>query len=207
MGDGVLVIGVGNPMCGDDAAGVDVATRLARRLGNAVTVELDNRARIGSDPEPQASACAVPPESPRCTIALAHLGSRALWDVVDGTRRPEMLVIVDAALATNDLPIGSWCKIEYPSEAGQLDEQAFRNTHSLNLRSTLDLARTVGTLPAEVWIYGIAGVEFTLGAAASPEVVAAVERLEQELYRKLRSWLEHNPCTSSPSQSRSAALL
>ena len=154
MGRQVLLIGAGNPMCGDDAAGINVATRLAQTLGDAVSVETD---------------------------------ARALWDVVEGTRRPDLLVIVDAALATDGLPVGSWRRIRFPEEADLLDEQTFRNTHSLNLRSALELARTLDTLPAEVWVCGVAGREFAVGASPSPEVEAAVDRLAKELYTRLRS--------------------
>ncbi|MHC4695475.1 MAG: hydrogenase maturation protease [Planctomycetota bacterium] len=157
MGSEVLLIGAGNRMRGDDAAGVIVVTRLAHKFGNTVSVKCD---------------------------------MRALWDVVDGSRCPDLLVIVDAAIATDALPAGTWRSVRFPSQAELLDEQAFRNSHSLNLLSILELIQKMGTPPVEVWIYAIAGREFALGASPSLEVEAAVDGLEQQLHGYIRTWLQ-----------------
>ena len=158
-------------MCGDDAAGVIAAARLARSLGDLARVVTEER---------------------------------TLWDVVDGTGRTEILIVVDAAAASEALPAGAWCRFEYPADAHLLDEHGFRNTHSLNLRAMLELADGLGTLPEAVWVYGIAGAAFTVGSPLSPPVEAGLPALELQIETDLRKWLEGAVCTNSPSHSQSA---
>ncbi len=134
----------------------------------------------------------------------AETNDRVLWNVVDGTDRPELLVLVDAAAASEALPAGQWCRIKYPADAHRLDEQGFRDTHSLNLRSTLELAKGLGTLPENVWIYGMAGATFACGSPLSTLVQQRLPALVSRIETDVRSWLELELCTNSPSPSQSA---
>jgi hydrogenase maturation protease len=128
----------------------------------------------------------------------AETNDRNLWDVVDGTDRPELLVLVDAAAPSAALPAGQWCRIDYPADAHRLDEHGFRDTHSLNLCSTLELAKGLGTLPENVWIYGMAGATFARGYPLSTLVQQRLPALVSRIEIDVRTWLEQKLCTNSP---------
>lgn len=55
------------------------------------------------------------------------------------------------------------------------------STHALGVGEAIELARTLGRLPARVLLYGIEGERFSAGDRLSPAVAVAVERLAPEL--------------------------
>jgi hydrogenase maturation protease len=64
------------------------------------------------------------------------------------------------------------------------------STHAIGLAETIELARALGRLPAQVIVYGIEGARFDAGAPLTPDVEAAVSRLA--------SAIEEELCTSAP---------
>lgn len=94
-----------------------------------------------------------------------------LWDGEDE------VVVVDAMRTGK--PAGTVARIDAtatPLPAGQ-----FGSTHSFGLAEMVELARTLGTLPERLVIYGIEGTEFTIGAQPGARVLEAVARLADEL--------------------------
>ena len=57
------------------------------------------------------------------------------------------------------------------------------STHGLGLRQAIELARSLNRLPRRIRIYGIEGRLFEIGVPPSPEILAAVESLAQQLAR------------------------
>ncbi|HVP49348.1 MAG TPA: hydrogenase maturation protease [Bryobacteraceae bacterium] len=55
------------------------------------------------------------------------------------------------------------------------------STHAFGLAEAVEIARSLGRLPARLLIYGIEGARFELGGAPSVEVADAVERVAQEI--------------------------
>ncbi len=55
------------------------------------------------------------------------------------------------------------------------------STHVFGPAEAIELSRVIGRLPANIRIYGIEAEEFELGAAPSAEVLAAVERVVEQL--------------------------
>lgn len=51
------------------------------------------------------------------------------------------------------------------------------SSHAFGLAEAVELSRALGSLPAELIVFGIAGRRFTPGAGLSPEVAAAVPRV------------------------------
>ena len=49
------------------------------------------------------------------------------------------------------------------------------STHALGVAEAIEIARSLGQLPARVRVYGIEGSRFEYGCGLSPEVEAAVE--------------------------------
>ena len=55
------------------------------------------------------------------------------------------------------------------------------STHGFGVAEAVEIARRLGRLPARLLIYGIEGASFEIGGALSVEVVAAVERVAEEI--------------------------
>src|SRR5215207_5591238 len=58
---------------------------------------------------------------------------------------------------------------------------AARSTHAFGVADAIELARTLGRLPARLEIYTIEGADFTAGAGLSPPVAAAVNALTRRI--------------------------
>jgi hydrogenase maturation protease len=59
------------------------------------------------------------------------------------------------------------------------------STHLLGVAEAIELARVLGLLPARVDVYAIEGESFAAGAALSPPVAAAVERVAAAILEEL----------------------
>lgn len=55
------------------------------------------------------------------------------------------------------------------------------STHAFGIAETVEIARSLGRLPARLLIYGIEGVSFEIGGSVSTEVAVAVERVAREI--------------------------
>lgn len=55
------------------------------------------------------------------------------------------------------------------------------STHGFGVAQAIELARTLDCLPPKLLIYGIEGSRFEVGTTPSPRVVAAVEKLAQQI--------------------------
>jgi len=61
-----------------------------------------------------------------------------------------------------------------------LNHDVFRySSHLFGLAEATEMARALGKLPKAMVIFGIEGVEFTFGAAMSPEVAARIPELKK----------------------------
>lgn len=61
------------------------------------------------------------------------------------------------------------------------------STHSLNLATLIELARTLHQLPPEVWFFGIEGRDLTCGRPVSAAVMAGLERCIDMIVEHLRA--------------------
>jgi hydrogenase maturation protease len=142
-----LVIGVGNPLRGDDAAGLHVARRLAARGVEGVH------------------------EASGETASLMGLWQGAAC-----------VLLADAARSGADP--GTVTRLDASSQALPA---AFLHcsTHAFGVAEAVELARSLGSLPPRILIFGIEGVSFEHGAPLSPAVETgvrkAVEMIETEM--------------------------
>lgn len=58
------------------------------------------------------------------------------------------------------------------------------STHTFGVAEAIELGRVLGRLPASLVIYGIEAGRFDQGAEPQPAVLAAVERVAQEILRE-----------------------
>ncbi len=94
--------------------------------------------------------------------------------LLDEWREAEALVLIDAAA-----PMGEPGRIhEIDPCTDELPRQfAFGSTHAFGLAEAIALSHRLGSLPARTKVYAIEGENFAPGAALSPAVAAAVDRL------------------------------
>ncbi len=93
----------------------------------------------------------------------------------------EVLILADAALATDDFPTGQWRRFAFPADRDRVQAVAFAGTHTLGVVQGLELASTLGRLPGEVLLYAVAGARFELGAALSPAVKSSIATVADQL--------------------------
>jgi 1-phosphofructokinase len=149
----VLVIGVGNQLRGDDAAGLEVARRLG---GVPATVAV--RVYEGE-----------------------AIGLLELWHGVDA------VVLIDTVRSGS--PAGTIHRFDagataLPAVLGR------SSSHTIGVAEAIELARTLGTLPPEVVVYGVEGAVFDAGADLSGAVAGALDGLAEAVRREARSLAE-----------------
>ena len=142
MAASVLVIGCGRRDCGHDALGPRVVERVAELSLPKVETLIE--------------------EAPSVDL-VDVLAERAKGEAV------RLLVVVDAALANLDNPVGTWLRIDYRRQPEALRGRGDRGTHAQSIPEALELAGTLGALPAYVWVYAGFGDGFEVGPS-TPEV-------------------------------------
>jgi hydrogenase maturation protease len=160
----VVVIGVGNDLRADDAAGLEVARRLRKEPEIAVKVHAG---------EP---------------IDLLELWSDADAVVlVDTVRSGEVTGTIHRFDATsNPVPL--------PLRGS--------SSHTINVAEAIELARTLGSLPQQVIVYGVEGARFALAGELSDEVARAIDPLTDAVREEARALLARRP-SRSPTHSSS----
>ncbi len=163
-GSRTLVIGVGNPLRGDDAAGVLVARRLAALAGLAITAPI-----------------AIPVEIPVEIIEASGEGA-ALIDCWAGYDR---VILIDAVQSTG--AAGQPGRVHRFDVVGQpLPSDFFHySTHAFSVAEAVELARVLGLLPSVMVVIGITGESFAPGSLLSPAVEEAVASVTAEIARVL----------------------
>jgi hydrogenase maturation protease len=120
-------------------------------------------------------------------------------DLIADLEGVDLLVVVDAAQATEEFPVGEATRIDYlsppassgspqltPPRAAQSDP-----SHMLGVNYALKLGRDLKILPQNVWIYTVAGQDFGYGARVSAEVEAAVQSVAKRIRADVAAWLRH----------------
>jgi hydrogenase maturation protease len=108
--------------------------------------------------------------------AISHSGDGLvlldLWEAAD-------VVVIDAVLGIEPGSVRVF-------DGGEIEAAAetFPSTHDFGLREAVGLGRALHRMPRRLTIYGIGGRQFDRGAAPSMEVLAAVDRLVEEISAK-----------------------
>jgi hydrogenase 3 maturation protease len=150
------VVGVGQELLGDDAAGLAVCSRLDEMIGCSAA---------GPTPgEPQALILPAGPAPENCTARLRRFA-------------PDRVILVDAARM--DAPPGTvrWIPCESADGIGG-------STHTLPLRLLCEYL--TASLGCRVDLLGIQPAGTELGAPLSEAVEAGVEAASQELFAALQ---------------------
>jgi len=150
-----LFIGIGNPLRGDDAAGL-LAARALRRWED-----------LGGSRPPN------PPSSDGEGIEVLELEGEPV-DLIEAWEGAELVLVADAVSSGGE-----------PGEVHRIDATAApmpaalvgHSTHALGLAEAVELGRALERLPRRLVVYGIEAQRFEAGAEPSPAVHAAAERV------------------------------
>ncbi|MFN3336658.1 MAG: hydrogenase maturation protease [Thermomicrobium sp.] len=145
-GNTLLVVGVGNELCGDDGVGPWIARRIAAADWPGVTA-----------------------------VALHSSDPSSLLDLWRGF---SFVYLVDAVFAP--YPVGTILRLNLTHRIWTARLQT-ASTHTIDLWEVIELARTLGELPARLVLYGIVSHSFRLGTGLSPEVEAAARKVVTRL--------------------------
>jgi hydrogenase maturation protease len=152
-----LIIGVGNPHRGDDAAGLLTARLLRDRCPADVEVI----------------------ESTGETAELIDL-----WNGAD------LVVLIDAV--STDAPPGTVLRFAVGIDPLPAGFTSF-STHAFGLAEAIALAETLGRLPTQLIVFGIAGSHFETGASIDPTVAAALAEAAFLVLAEVGRWLTASP--------------
>ena len=112
-------------------------------------------------------------------IPAAEESGEAL-SLIESWKDSEKVILIDAVV-TGAKPgtINFWDA----ENAGILPANVAKNTssHGFGVSQAIELARSLDRLPPKLLIYGIEGSRFEVGTTPSPRVVAAVEKLAQQI--------------------------
>jgi hydrogenase maturation protease len=101
-------------------------------------------------------------------VAEASGEGASLLDAFEGA---PWVILIDA-VASGAAP-GTVVRLD--AAVQPLPKQFFRySTHTLGVAEAVELARTLGCLPARLVIFGVEGAEYAAGEGLSPEVARAV---------------------------------
>ena len=103
---------------------------------------------------------------------LAHGGEPLT--LIDAWRGVHHVVIVDAIAA--DLMPGTVVHLDVSNVPAPIELGA-ASTHALGAGGVIEMARALHELPPRVEVLAVAGREFAMGAAMSPEVAARVDKV------------------------------
>lgn len=114
---------------------------------------------------------------------LRELGVRAREESGEGLALIESwsgaahVILIDAVIT--GAPAGT--VTVFDPRLGPVPHTPRASTHSFGVAEAIELARTLDRLPPALEIYGIEANQFEAGSEPSPEVLAAVERVAQEV--------------------------
>lgn len=119
-------------------------------------------------------------QPPNVVIAETHGEAAALLDLIAGQ---DDVIIVDAGLSGGKP--GSIHRLD--TVAAPLPRPMFAtSSHAIGLAESIELARTLGTLPRRCIVFAIEGRSFNLGEGLSPPVAGAVEEVVERVLDELR---------------------
>ncbi len=174
----MVVIGVGNALRHDDAAGLEVARRLRTRATAATVTGGAEAAAGGGDAAgggAEAAGGGAEAAAHREIAVLEHEGEPlGLLECWHGARA---VVLVDA-VRSGAAP-GSIHRVELSCEPFAEPLRGSSSTHAVGLGEAIELARALDLLPQRVLFYGVEGVRFDAGSGLSPAVAEVIAPLAQ----------------------------
>lgn len=144
----IIIVGIGNPYRGDDAAGWIVIDRLKEALGLAV-----HFVKLRGD----------------------------IAELIDIFTKYKTVYIVDAI--SSKLPVGSWQRIDLHKQPIK-DDNPQTSTHGFSISQAISLAQNLDSMPNQLILYGISGVNYNVVESLTPSVAKGIEGVVQAILKE-----------------------
>ena len=115
------------------------------------------------------------------------------FELVETWYKDDDVILIDAVVTGS--PVGTvhvWegKRINVPSNPQV-------SSHGFGVAEAINLARILQLLPKTLTVYGIEGKDFGIGETVSPEVLASIEQVAQQIVQAIQSTESHNLQISS----------
>lgn len=117
------------------------------------------------------------------------------WTLLSMCDSVRLLILVDAAQATDAWQPGSARKLRYPQDADVLAKTTLRDLHSADIAHVLEMGAKLNVLPDDVWIYALAGSQFEVGSPITPEVRLGARALQLRVKADVRRYVARMKAT------------
>lgn len=107
----------------------------------------------------------------------AEIQSGGAFELMAGWERDEQVILIDAVMT--GAPVGTIHGWE--GSPPHLPHAQHFSSHGFGLAEAFRLGQILNCLPKRITVYGIEGDRFGLGEQVSPEVLAASERIAQQI--------------------------
>jgi len=107
----------------------------------------------------------------------AEIQSGGAFELIAGWDRVQHLLLIDAVMT--GAPVGTIHVWE--GSPPHLPQSTYLSSHGFGLAEAFRLGQILNCLPERITVYGIEGDRFGLGEQVSPEVLAASERVAQQI--------------------------
>ncbi|MDR1851279.1 MAG: hydrogenase maturation protease [Propionibacteriaceae bacterium] len=181
---GITVLGVGNPIMGDDGVGLRLLDELGRPADG--TVGLDVRLPASESSSTGSDMCRPhiePPNHRTVTFVDGGTGGMALLEIVEDAQR---LLILDAVAGEEPGQI----KVVEGDQIPRLLSQKV-SPHQVGMLDVLSAARLLGREPKEVVVVGVVPGVVDLQVGLSDAVERAIPQAAKRAAQVLRRWLEN----------------
>ena len=101
-------------------------------------------------------------------------------------RSTDAVIMVDAVRSS--APAGTIFRIDASEEPVPKEFLSF-STHAIDSAAAIELARTLGSLPGRILIYGIVGREFSFSTTMTAEVREAIEMVQDRILSDIECFL------------------
>ena len=184
-----LILGLGNPILGDDGVGIAIARKIKEYWPHNQSINFHERAsgnlssehgeREGKTPAalPQEGAT----QAPSIDVIEASLGGRFLLDLITGY---QTVIVADAIIIDEQAPAGTVYTLSVDDLGAVVNPYA---SHALDLRTTVELGKKLGyKMPDTIRIYAVEIKENTVfREGLSPEIEATVLPVAQRIMEEL----------------------
>ena len=103
----------------------------------------------------------------------------------------DLLVVVDAARPGKTTASGTWSRIDYRREPDRIvSRPSMIDVHGLGVDAALNLAREIGLLPDDVWVYAVAVEDCGYGEDLTPAVCRTLDELTVQIPADIAAWRE-----------------
>jgi hydrogenase maturation protease len=160
----IRIIGCGRALRCDDQVGLVIAEALR-----------EHAARLNE-------------EGARISVEVTEAPGAELF-IAEGPDRNGLLIIIDAAQATEGVAPGTCTRIDYHTQPQRVGAKCCTNTHMLSVDAALETAAALGLLPETVWVYAVAGEKFGYGEGLSLGLHARVQELVTRIADEVQDWL------------------